>query len=149
MKLRDIKLNSKNPRLIRDDKFRKLVYSIRDFPRMMELRPIIVNKDMVVLGGNMRLRACRELGYKEIPDSWVKVADALTQEEERRFIIEDNVGFGEWDWDMIANEWDADTLKDWGLDVITPDLDLGDPDLEEKEKGDMVVCPKCGFEWKR
>ncbi len=149
MKLRDIKLNSKNPRLIRDDKFRKLVYSIRDFPRMMELRPIIVNKDMVVLGGNMRLRACRELGYKEIPDSWVKVADALTQEEERRFIIEDNVGFGEWDWDMIANEWDADTLKDWGLDVITPDLDLGDPDLKEKEKGDMVVCPKCGFEWKR
>ena len=149
MKLRDIKLNSKNPRLIRDDKFRKLVYSIRDFPRMMELRPIIVNKEMVVLGGNMRLRACRELGFKEIPDSWVKVADTLSEEEERRFIIEDNVGFGEWDWDMIANEWDADTLKDWGLDVITPDLDLGDPDLKEKEKGDMVTCPKCGFEWNR
>lgn len=99
MKLNAIRLNDKNPRLIKDDQFKKLVASIKDFPAMMELRPIVVNSEMKILGGNMRWRACKELGMTEIPDSWVRIADKLTEEEQRRFIIEDNVPFGEWDWD--------------------------------------------------
>jgi ParB-like chromosome segregation protein Spo0J len=97
MKFSDIKLNPKNPRHIKDDRFRKLVQSIKDFPAMMELRPIVVNKDMMILGGNMRYRACKELGIKEIPDTWIKIAESLTEEEQRRFIIEDNIPFWEWD----------------------------------------------------
>ena len=117
VKLSTILSNPNNPRVIKDDKFRKLVKSIEEFPKMMELRPMIVNNDNIVLGGNMRLKALKELGYKEIPASWVKSADKLTDEEQRRFIIADNVGFGEHDWDMLANEWDAAELSDWGLDV--------------------------------
>lgn len=116
MKLSDIKPNPNNPRVIKDDKFKKLVNSINDFPKMMELRPMIVNNDMIVLGGNMRLRALKELGYKDIPDMWVKNANDLTEDEQRRFIIADNVGFGEHDWEMLANEWDIDELSEWGLD---------------------------------
>ena len=107
MKLSEIKLNPNNPRVIKDDKFAKLVKSITEFPKMMALRPIVVNNDNVVLGGNMRLKALKEIGYKEIPDEWVKRADDLTEDEARRFIIADNVGFGEHDWEMLANEWDA------------------------------------------
>jgi hypothetical protein len=113
MKLSEIKPNPNNPRLIKDAKFAQLVQSIKDFPEMLEKRPIVVNKDMVVLGGNMRLKACKEAGLKEIP---VIIAD-WTEEQQRQFIIKDNVGFGEWDWDMIANEWDAEEVEGWGLDV--------------------------------
>lgn len=116
IKLSKIKTNPKNPRIIKDDKFRKLCNSIKDFPKMMELRPIVVDADGVVLGGNMRLKALKELGYKEIPDGWVKKADDLTKDEQRRFIIEDNVGFGEWDWADLTSEWDVETLEAWGLD---------------------------------
>jgi len=117
MKLSEIKSNPNNPRFIKDDKFQKLVNSIKDFPKMMKLRPIIIDGEGVILGGNMRYRVLKHLGYKDIPDDWVKKADELTEEEKRRFIIEDNVGFGEWDWDMIANEWDAEKLAEWGLDL--------------------------------
>ena len=116
MKLSDIKPNPNNPRIIKDDKFKKLVNSIKDFPKMMELRPMVVNNDMIVLGGNMRLKALKELGYKDIPDTWVKNANDLTEDEQRRFIIADNVGFGEHDWEMLANEWDVEELSEWGLD---------------------------------
>ena len=106
--------NPNNPRVIKDDKFEKLVKSIKDFPKMLELRPIVVNDDMVVLGGNMRLKACKEAGLKEVP---VIKASELTEEEQKQFIIKDNVGFGEWDWDILANEWDAEQLESWGLDI--------------------------------
>jgi ParB-like chromosome segregation protein Spo0J len=119
IKLSTIKSNPNNPRVIKDDKFAKLVNSIKEFPKMMELRPMVVNSDMVVLGGNMRLKALKEAGYKEVPDEWVKSAESLTEEEQRRFIIADNVGFGEHDWDMLANEWDAVELEAWGLDMPT------------------------------
>jgi DNA modification methylase len=119
--IKDIKSNPNNPRIIKDDKFKKLVQSIIDFPRMLEIRPIVVNDEMVVLGGNMRLKACKEAGLKEIPV--IKASD-LTPEQQREFIIKDNVGFGEWDWAMLANEWDSDELQDWGLDI---------PDFETKE----------------
>jgi len=117
MKLSEIHSNPGNPRLIKDDRFKKLVKSISEFPKMMELRPIVVDSDGLILGGNMRFKALQELKYKDIPDEWVKRADELTDEEKRRFIIEDNVGFGEWDFDILANEWDKDKLEAWGLEL--------------------------------
>jgi hypothetical protein len=114
--LSSIKPNPDNPRIIKDDKFRKLVESIRSFPEMLELRPIVVNADNVVLGGNMRLRACQEAGMKEVP---IILASGLTDEQQREFIIKDNVNFGEWDWDVLANEWDLTSLGDWGVSEVT------------------------------
>ena len=113
-KIKDIKPNPSNPRVIRDDKFQKLVKSIQDFPQMLEIRPIVVNDDMIVLGGNMRLRACTEAGLKEVPI--IKASD-LTPEQQAEFIIKDNLGFGEWDWQMLANDWDTEQLEEWGLDI--------------------------------
>jgi hypothetical protein len=114
VKLSTIKLNPDNPRIIKDWKFEKLVKSIKEFPEMLELRPIVVNKDMIVLGGNMRLRACKEAGIKEVP---ILFANNLTFEQQKEFIIKDNSNFGEWDWDVLANEWEIDNLKEWGLDI--------------------------------
>ena len=114
IKISKIKLNPNNPRLVKDDKFEKLVRSIKEFPEMLNIRPIVVNSDMIVLGGNMRLKACKEAGLDEVP---IIRADNLTEDQQRQFIIKDNVGFGEWDWDMLANEWDSVELEDWGLDV--------------------------------
>jgi len=128
--LSTIKSNPNNPRVCKDDKFAKLVNSIKEFPKMMELRPMVVNSDMVVLGGNMRLKALKEAGYKEVPNEWVKSAESLTEEEQRRFIIADNVGFGEHDLDMLANEWDAVELESWGLDIGGFDIDANDLDTE-------------------
>ena len=102
MKIKDIKLNPDNPRIIKDRRFKKLVKSLKEFPKMLELRPIVINEDNVVLGGNMRLKALKELGYKEIPDSWVKRVDKLTEDEKRRFIVADNVEFGENDLEMLS-----------------------------------------------
>lgn len=117
VKISKVKANKDNPRLIKDDKFHKLVKSVKEFPEMLKIRPIVVNEDMVVLGGNMRLKACKEAGLKEVH---IIKASELTEEQQREFIIKDNAGFGEWDWDIMANEWDADQLNDWGID--TPDL---------------------------
>jgi len=114
VKLSEVKSNPNNPRIIKDDKFGKLVKSIKEFPKMLEIRPIVVNADMIVLGGNMRLKACKEAGLKEVP---VIFAHDLTEDEQKQFIIKDNVGFGEWDWDMIANEWDSQELQDWGFEI--------------------------------
>ena len=105
--------NENNPRFIKDYKFKKLVKSIQDFPEMLKLRPIVVNKDMVVLGGNMRLKACKEAGLKEV---YILKADELTEQQQREFIVKDNVGFGEWDWDALGNEWNSVQLEDWGMD---------------------------------
>lgn len=139
IKLNSIKSNPNNPRLIKDDKFAKLVNSIKEFPKMMALRPMVVNADNIVLGGNMRLKALKEAGYTEIPDEWVKKASDLTEEEVRRFIIADNVGFGEHDWEMLAAEWDSEELAEWGLDVwqTTADVDysiLDDDDVSDQLK---------------
>jgi len=111
--------NTSNPRIIKDDKFKKLVKSIQEFPEMLNLRPIVVDADMVVLGGNMRLKACKAAGLTEVP---IVIADQLTPEQQAEFIIKDNVGFGEWDWDLLANEWDAASITDWGLDIGGFDL---------------------------
>jgi len=133
MKLSEIKLNPNNPRVIKDDRFKKLVKSISEFPKMMSLRPIVINADNIVLGGNMRLKALKELGYKDIPDEWVKRAEDLTEEETRRFIIADNVGFGEHDWEMLANEWNVEELSEWGLDMPTFEVE-NETDYSDKNK---------------
>jgi len=142
VKINEVKSNSNNPRIIKDDKFKKLVASIKELPQMLELRPIVVNEDMVVLGGNMRLKACKEAGLKEIP---IIKASELNEEQQRAFIIKDNVGFGEWDWDALANEWDAEQLEEWGLDVPNFDgveLDAVEDDFDAPEGGietDIVI----------
>ena len=111
--INEVKANENNPRFIKDYKFKKLVKSIKEFPEMLKLRPIVVNSDMVVLGGNMRLKACTEAGLKEV---YILKADELTEEQQREFIVKDNVGFGEWDWDILGNEWNSVQLEDWGMD---------------------------------
>jgi ParB-like chromosome segregation protein Spo0J len=138
-KITDVKLNPNNPRLIKDDKFTKLVQSIKDFPEMLDIRPIVVNSDMVILGGNMRFKACKEAGLKEVP---VIVADNLTEEQQREFLIKDNVSGGEWDWEVLANEWDSEQLEDWGLDVGG----FGSEESEEKEQKDLSDELKETFE---
>lgn len=113
VKITEVISNPNNPRLIKDDKFKKLVKSIQDFPDMLNVRPIVVNKDMVVLGGNMRLKAIKEAGIKEIN---VDIVD-WNEQQQKEFIVKDNVGYGEWDWDDLANNWDAEDLENWGLDI--------------------------------
>lgn len=142
MPISAIKQNPNNPRLIKDDKFNKLVKSIKEFPQMLNLRPIVINSDSIVLGGNMRLKACKEAGLKEIP---VILADELTEEQQKQFIIKDNVGYGEWDWDDLANNWNAEKLTEWGLDI--PNFEVADSkepdDLSDKIKSDFrieVIC---------
>ena len=137
VKISEIKTNPKNPRLIKDDKFRKLVKSIKEFPQMLELRPIVVDENNIVLGGNMRLKACIEVGLKEV---YIVKADDLTEQQKDEFIVKDNVGFGEWDWDILANEWDTEKLQDWGLDLP---LDLS-VELEAEE--DDFNVPEGGIE---
>lgn len=142
IELKKVIANPNNPRVIRDDKFKKLVKSIQEFPQMLELRPIVVNDDMVVLGGNMRLRACKEAGLIEVP---IIRASNLTEEQQKEFIIKDNVGFGEWDWDDLANNWDAEDLDKWGLDIPAFDsieeLEAEEDDFEVDEniKTDIVL----------
>tara|TARA_R110002020_G_scaffold424388_2_gene633582 strand:- start:14656 stop:15903 length:1248 start_codon:yes stop_codon:yes gene_type:complete len=114
VKISKVKGNPSNPRIIKNDKFKKLVKSIQEFPEMLKLRPIVVDEEMMVLGGNMRLKASKAAGLTEV---WIEVAEGLTEEKKREFIVKDNVGFGEWEWDILANEWDSVQLTEWGLDV--------------------------------
>jgi DNA modification methylase len=138
VKISEVKNNPKNPRLIKDDKFRKLVKSIQEFPQMLELRPIVVDENNIVLGGNMRLKACKEAGLKEV---FIVKAENLTELQKDEFIVKDNVGFGEWDWDMLANEWDTEKLDEWGLDLP---VDLSVTELEAEE--DDFSVPEGGIE---
>lgn len=126
LKIGEIKPNPDNPRIIKDDKFKKLVQSLKDFPEMAEVREVVVNKDHVILGGNMRYRAMREAGWSEVP---VKIVD-WPEDKQREFIIKDNVSGGEWDWDELANTWDSDLLTDWGLDLP---VDFNKQEVEEDE----------------
>jgi hypothetical protein len=122
VKLSEVKLNPNNPRLIKDDKFKKLVQSIKDFPEMLNIRPIVVNQDMIILGGNMRYKACKEAGLKEIPI----IKTDLTEDQQREFLIKDNTSGGEWDWNVLANEWDSEQLEAWGLDLVGFDANAED-----------------------
>lgn len=142
--IKDIKTNPKNPRLIKDDKFKKLVQSLKDFPEMADVREIVVNKDHVVLGGNMRLKAMQEAGWTEAP---VKVVD-WSQDKQDEFVVKDNASFGEWDWEILANEWNAKELNDWGIDfnkigVINSSDEnsewVGMPDFEPREDTTKII----------
>jgi hypothetical protein len=168
VKIGEVKLNDSNPRSISEVNFNKLKKSIKEFPEMLELRPIIVDENMVALGGNMRLAACKELGLKEV---FVHKVIGLTEEQKKEFIIKDNISFGEWDWDMIANEWSINDLTDWSLDLpfntesftpsYEPSIDTSMVTQEEinkkaKElanqmlhdyKSQQVMCPNCGNEF--
>jgi len=126
--IKQVRPNPNNPRFIKGNKFEKLVKSIKEFPQMLDLRPIVVNQDMIVLGGNMRLKACEAAGITEVP---IIFADNLTPEQEKEFIIKDNSSFGEWDWDLLANEWETEQLIDWGMDI--PDDWAVDEVLEAEE----------------
>ena len=146
-KISAIKRNPNNPRILKDDKFAKLTQSIKDFPQMLDIRPIVVNDDMIVLGGNMRLKACKEAGLSEVP---VIKVDDLTEEQQREFIIKDNVGFGEWDWDLLANEWDTDLLEDWGLELdFNPEDDDNAGLTDEDDTPEVTENPvsKVGDIW--
>ena len=134
VKIQEVKLNPNNPRLIKDDNFKKLVQSIKDFPEMLDIRPIVVNADMVILGGNMRFKACKEAGLKEVP---IIVADNLTEEQQREFLIKDNVSGGEWDFEMLSNEWNVDQLEDWGLDIPI------DEKIDKLEDGEEILLEQA------
>ena len=126
-----VKYNPKNPRIIKDYKFKKLVKSIKEFPEMLEKRPIVVDENMIVLGGNMRLKACHEAGFTTVH---ILKAENWSDKQKEEFIIKDNVGFGEWDWDILANAWDTKELDDWGVDVINydwGDLDYINDDIDK------------------
>ena len=135
MRLSELKTNPTNPRTIKDDKFKKLVQSLKDFPEMMEKRPLVCVTDtsdgkLYPLGGNMRLKALQELKYKEIPDGWVMIADNWNEKQRNEFIIKDNIGYGEWDWDLLQADWGIDTLEDWGLDL--PGFEIDSEDFGEE-----------------
>ena len=142
VKISEIKTNPDNPRIIKNNKFYKLVNSIRQFPKMLEIRPIVVNGNMVVLGGNMRFKACKEAGLTEVP---IVLADDLTPEEQKEFIIKDNVNFGTWDAEMLANEWDLNKLLDWGLgatDLAIQEIEELRSEEEEEEDCIYPITPR-------
>ena len=146
IKVSSLKSNPNNPRKINADKLKKLIVSIQDFPQMMELRPIVIDEKGYVLGGNMRLAALKQLGMTEIPDSWVKKASELSDEDKKRFIISDNASFGVWDWEKIYSEWEELPLGDWCLDLLKSDqsshssqFGLGDSDKPAFEEMHFVL----------
>ena len=142
--INSIRNNPINPRLVNTAKFEKLKQSIQDFEEMLKLRPIVVDEQGYILGGNMRYKALVDLGYKEV---YIIRADNLTEKQKQEFIIKDNLGFGDWDYDILANEWDSVELEDWGLDVwqneddIYNNLEDDDTELQQKDK---IVCALCG-----
>jgi len=141
IEINKIKANTNNPRVIKDYKFKKLVQSIKEFPEMLEKRPIVVDEDMIVLGGNMRLKACIEAGLSEV---YINIAEGWTEDQKKEFIIKDNISFGEWDWDILANEWNVDGLNDWGLDLPP----MFDEPKEQKKTDETILCDTCGLELK-
>lgn len=144
MLITQIKPNPNNPRIIKDNKFKLLVKSIQEFPEMLELRPIVIDENNVVLGGNMRLKACIEAGLKDVP---VKIA-TLSEQQKKEFIVKDNVGFGEWDWDDLANNWNVEELTEWGLDI--PNFEIAEEqelkDLSDKLKSEFKIEIICKSE---
>ena len=154
MKLSELKLNPKNPRFIKDEKFKKLVHSIKQDDKftaeMMKLRPIVIDDDNMILAGNMRYRAFLEIGKTEIPDEWIKQASEMTEKQRQRFIVEDNLAFGETDYDILANSFEVDDLLEWGFDeseMKINDIDFDDikgtEDREKQFKDQLVTCPHC------
>jgi ParB-like chromosome segregation protein Spo0J len=139
MLINEIKPNPNNPRIIKDINFKQLVKSIQDFPQMLELRPIVIDENNMVLGGNMRLKACIEAGMTDVP---VIHANNLSEAQKKEFIVKDNVGYGEWEWDALANEWNIEDLDNWGLDI--PAFANNDIDQPKDNAIGGKTCPNCG-----
>ena len=139
MLINEIKPNPNNPRIIKDVKFKQLVKSIQDFPQMLELRPIVIDENNMVLGGNMRLKACIEAGLTDVP---VIHANNLSEDKKKEFIVKDNIGYGEWEWDALANEWNIEDLDNWGLDIPA----FANNDIEQPKDNAIggKTCPNCG-----
>ena len=139
MNINLIRANPNNPRICKDHKFKQLVKSIQDFPQMLELRPIVIDENNMVLGGNMRLKACIEAGLTDVP---VIHANNLSEAQKKEFIVKDNVGYGEWEWDALANEWNIEDLDNWGLDIPA----FANNDIEQPKDNAIVgkSCPNCG-----
>jgi ParB-like chromosome segregation protein Spo0J len=151
--IKTVKPNKDNPRVIKDDKFEKLVNSIKEFPEMLQIRPIVVNKEMVVLGGNMRLKACIEAGLKKVH---IIKAEDLTEEQQKEFIIKDNVGFGEWEWQQLkGEEWGEEKLNDWGLDLpfepeeVNLDDFFEEDNSEPKEEKNKIILEYTDEEFEK
>lgn len=145
VKIETIKNNPNNPRVIKDDKFKKLVKSIKEFPEMLNIRPIVIDEQNYVLGGNMRLKACNDAGIKDIPV--IKVTD-LTEEQKKQFIIKDNSNYGQWDWEVLQTEWDLSNLEDWGLDLADfPTTDINDDDNDNDDNDDEVDTSNFIQKW--
>tara|TARA_R110000744_G_scaffold56031_2_gene118225 strand:+ start:5048 stop:5596 length:549 start_codon:yes stop_codon:yes gene_type:complete len=146
VKINEVFGNPVNPRTIKENKFKKLVKSIEEFPEMLKLRPIVVNKEMGIIGGNMRFKACQSLKHKEI---YIIKAENLSEKQIEQFIIKDNVGFGEWDWDMLGNAWDSFELENWGLDVINFPENYGEEELLQDadftEKKEVIISLTMPF----
>jgi len=138
MNINLIRANPNNPRICKDHKFKQLVKSIQDFPQMLELRPIVIDENNMVLGGNMRLKACLEAGLTDVP---VIHANNLSEAQKKEFIVKDNVRYGEWEWDALANEWNIEDLDNWGLDIPAFANDIEQP--KDNAKGG-ATCPNCG-----
>ena len=137
-----IKPNEENPRFITDSKFKKLVKSIKQFPEMLETRPLVVDEDMVVLGGNMRLKALKSAGVFEVTVHQVK---GWTEDQKKEFIIKDNLGYGEWDWDIVANTYEISEVKDWGMDIPNFDeIEQIENQGDTEEESDPETCKHCG-----
>lgn len=147
VKLSEIKANPDNPRVIKRQQLKSLQKSLNDFPEMMKLRPIVVDEDGVILGGNMRYQALLANGADETE---VEFVQGLTPEQKREFVIKDNVAFGDWDWDKLANEWDAGELNDWGLS-FEPRVDISDffteKDANNDKEPEEITCPSCGHKF--
>jgi len=140
MNINDIKLNPNNPRYIKDDRYQKLKKNMQEFPKMMKLRPIVTDDDGVILGGNMRYLAMKDLGYKEIPEGWVVKASELTEDERKRFTITDNIPYGDWDYNKLANEWDMTELQDWGMEL--PEINVKEDNFNAEDEYEKIVEPK-------
>ena len=147
MEIEKIKLNEHNPRDITPEQKEKLKKSLQDFPEMLSVRPLIIDENNVVLGGNMRLRVLQELGYADVPVTQIK---GWTEEQKKEFIVKDNLAYGQWDWEMLGNEWDVKELSDWGLEIpnwANEDIDFdgleSNEDREKKFKDELVTCPHC------
>lgn len=136
--IKNVKPNPNNPRIIKNDKFHKLVKSIQDFPKMLEIRPIVVNEDMVVLGGNMRLKACKEAGLKEV---YIIKADDLSKSEQDEFLIKDNVNFGQWDAEMLSESYQMEKLLEWGMSINDLAIEQASNNVDEEEENDDPVYP--------
>lgn len=151
IKLSDIKLNPHNPRRISEKDMNKLCNSLEAFTKMLKYRPIIYDSSKTIVGGNMRFLALKKLGYDEVPSEWLRCADDFTEEEKRQFIIVDNGKFGEWDMDILANEWSDFPIIDWGVDLptewVNPIPENNTVIDEEAMKQTKNECPSCGFKW--